>query len=166
MKRPTRRGMSFQLRVFLAAAGLAAAGLAAAGSAEGNYLDQSGQPQELTGPGYTVVDFAAAWCEPCYKALPRLQDLASEHPSVRFLVVSVDEEKEGRDQLIRDLEIQLPVIWDEKHTLVEQFHPKGFPATYVLDSAGQVVYEHIGYNPKKWQKLVDFLQQIQTPSGL
>lgn len=136
--------------------------LAVAGPVGARFLDQDGQPQELAGAGYTVIDFAAAWCEPCYKALPQLQELAGEHPSLRFLVVSVDDEESGRDQLIRDLDLRLPVIWDDDHTLVQRFHPKGFPATYVLDSAGQVIYEHTGYNRKKWRELVDFLQRIET----
>ncbi len=126
-------------------------------------VDQSGNRHELAGSGYTVLDFAAAWCEPCYQALPRLEALARKHPRIRFLVVSVDEEVEGRDRLVEDLGLRLPVIWDDGHALVERFRPRGFPATYVLDSQGEIVYQHVGYSKKKWRELEGFLSRLGGP---
>ncbi len=128
--------------------------------AHGEAVDQLGNRHELTGPGHTVVDFAASWCKPCYQALPRLETLAGEHPGIRFLVVSVDEEVTGRDRLVEDLGLRLPVLWDEGHVLVERFRPRGFPATYVLDSRGEVVYRHTGYSKRKWRELADFVSRL------
>ena len=136
--------------------------LVAAWPAHSQSTDQFGRGHELIGSGYTVVDFAASWCDPCYKALPRLQQLAGEHPGVRFLVVSVDEEPAGRDRLVEDLGLGLPVIWDENHRLVEMFHPIGFPATYLLNPSGEVVYEHTGYTKKKWRSFVEALTRLDN----
>ncbi len=123
--------------------------------------DQFGQRHDLVaGETCTVVDFAASWCEPCYQALPELQALAASTPHVRFLVVSVDDQASGRDRLVEDLELRLPVIWDEGQDLIERFHPSGFPATYVLAPGGEVVHQHVGYSKKKWRALVDVLKQL------
>ncbi len=123
--------------------------------------DQFGRRHDLAaGDVYTVVDFAASWCEPCYRALPELEALAAATPGVRFLVVSVDDEVAGRDHLVEDLDLRLPVIWDQGHALVERFRPRGFPATYVLAPGGEVVHQHVGYSKKKWRALVDFLKQL------
>ncbi len=126
--------------------------------------DQFGRRHDLAaGSAYTVVDFAASWCEPCYRALPRLQALAASTPHVRFLVVSVDDDVAGRDRLVEDLELRLPVIWDHGHALIERFRPPGFPATYVLAPGGEVVHQHVGYSKKKWRRLVDFLERLGRP---
>lgn len=132
------------------------------GVLHGESTDQFGRGHALDGSGYTVVDFAASWCEPCYDALPRLSALAGEHPEVRFLVVSVDDDVEGRDRLVEDLDLGLPVIWDENHGMIERFRPKGFPATYVLNAAGEVVYHHVGYNKKKWRAFVDVVTRLES----
>jgi len=139
----------------------------ASGSSSGEeLLDQFGQSHELNqSDSYTVVDFAAAWCRPCYQALPELEALAEAHPRIRFLVVSVDDSEVGRDRLVEALGLRLPVIWDRAHSLVEGFDPKGFPATYVLDGSGQVIYHHFGYSGRKWRALVDFVDDLAA-SGL
>ncbi len=128
---------------------------------EAESSDQFGRRHDLgSGDTYTVVDFAASWCEPCYRALPELQALAGSHPQLRFLVISVDDDAAGRDRLVEDLELRLPVIWDQGHDLIERFDPKGFPATYVLAPGGEVVHQHVGYSKKKWRALVGFLKQL------
>ena len=135
--------------------------LPASGQISGGGVDQSGKQQSLTMAGaHTVIDFAAAWCEPCYQALPELQKLADQYPHIRFLIISVDDEKAGRDQLIDDVKLRLPVIWDADHVLIEQFHPKSFPATYVLDANGTIVQHHVGFNQKKLRQLSGVLDQL------
>ena len=141
--------------------GLGTFGLWAAGTCLAETTDQHGVEHELSKAGtYTVVDFAAAWCQPCYKALPRLEDLAAEYPEIRFLVVSVDDEIDGRNQIVEDLELTLPVIWDEDHHLIQRFSPRSFPATYVLDPSGKPIYQHTGFDREKWQALVSYLRAL------
>jgi thiol-disulfide isomerase/thioredoxin len=122
--------------------------------------DQKGTVHAWTGPssGYTVVDFAASWCRPCWAVLPRLQTFASEHPDIRVLVVDVDDTVKGRDALVEKMKLTLPVLWDEKHRIAEHYRPEGMPATFVLDPEGHVVYKHVGSSKKEWDAMVAFLE--------
>ncbi len=140
------------------------AALLAAVPASGAALDQHGRPHDVRGPSgsHTVVELAAAWCKPCYKALPRLEALAKDHPGIRFLVVSVDEKIAGRDKLVEELKLTLPVLWDEGHAIVEGFQPEEFPATYVLDRTGKVVHQHFGFSEEKLGALAAFLATVET----
>jgi thiol-disulfide isomerase/thioredoxin len=121
--------------------------------------DQAGRAHEWKGasPGYTVVDFAASWCTPCWAVLPRLEKYASEHPEVRVLAVSVDDEVSGRDLLVSKLKLTIPVLWDANHRIAEHYRPKGMPFTVVLDPSGKVAYEHVGSAAKEWDAMVGFL---------
>jgi thiol-disulfide isomerase/thioredoxin len=121
--------------------------------------DQAGKAHEWKGasPGYTVVDFAASWCTPCWAVLPRLEKYASDHPEIRVLAVSVDDKVSGRDLLVSKLKLTIPVLWDGKHRIAEHYHPEGMPCTVVLDPSGKVVYRHVGSAMKEWDAMVSFL---------
>lgn len=137
---------------------LASAAVASSGPA----LDQHGVGHALESPAgqYTVVDFAASWCQPCRRSLPLLEELAREHSELRFLVVDVDDEVAGRDDLVRSLGLTLPVLWDEGYALAERLEPGGMPATFVLSPRGEVLYRHVGFNRRAWGDLVAFLEQL------
>ena len=126
--------------------------------------DQNGKrydPVEL-GPGYTVLDFAASWCKPCWQALPHVEALNAEFPSVRVMVISVDTKQAGRDQLVRKLNLTVPVIWDRDHRWAEKFQPAGMPTTMIVDATGRVIYRHVGFSEKSWRRLRAELAGLAT----
>lgn len=143
---------------------LALPSLSAAAATPAAETDQTGKAHEWRGasPGYTVVDFAASWCVPCWSVLPRLEKYAAEHPEIRVLAVSVDDKVAGRDLLVSKLKLTIPVLWDGKHRIAEHYRPEGMPFTVVLDPSGKVVYRHVGSATKEWDAMVSFLAKATT----
>lgn len=127
-------------------------------------LDQHGEPQAWRGEAghVTVVDFAASWCVPCWEALPRLQALAAEHPEVRVIVVSVDLDRDGRDQLVRQLDLTMPVLWDEDHAIAEHYQPKAMPSTYLVGPDGTVFDSLVGSAEEQWPA---FVAQVEVATA-
>lgn len=125
--------------------------------------DQAGvaHPWKGASKAYTVIDFAASWCRPCWDVLPKLQSFASTHTEIRVLVVSVDDKVAGRDALVTKLSLTIPVLWDEKKQIAGHYRPEGMPATFVLDPSGTVVYRHVGSGKKQWDEMVAFLEKVQ-----
>jgi len=124
-------------------------------------VDQYGKTHavaELQGQ-VTVIDFAASWCKPCWKALPHVEALAKEFPDLKVLVISEDDQRAGRDKLVKKLNLSVPVIWDDGHVWAETFQPKGMPTTLILDKDGSVLYRHEGYSEAKWQEFRAHLKQ-------
>ena len=113
--------------------------------------------------GYTVIDFAASWCQPCWKALPHLERLHKELPDLRILVISEDKEVAGRDKLVKRLGLTMPVIWDQGHVWARRYEPKGMPTTMILDPSGTVVYSHTGYSAKDWKTFLTKLNSLPNP---
>ena len=144
------------MKLFAVLAALAVAAPLPAVAAD-DALDLLAAPSDT----YTVLDFAASWCTPCYRALPRLQALARELPDLRVVVVSVDETERGRDRLVRELDLELEVVWDGDHALISKLAPEAFPATYVLDPSGEVVYSHLGYDPLVFDEFAEVVRGLQ-----
>lgn len=146
-------------RAALVAAAFLLSGLTVFGAEK----DQNGVEHAWTGPSerYTIIDFAAAWCRPCWTVLPKLEAYATANPDVRVLVISVDDEVTGRDALVDKLKLTIPVLWDEKHRIAEHYQPPGMPATYVLDRDGKIVYRHAGSAKKEWDAMLAFLEKAR-----
>ena len=130
----------------------------------GPAVDQFGNKHELINTsGYTVLDFAASWCKPCWKALPHLQEFANANPNIKVVVVSVDDTENGRDMLVKKLKLTMPVVWDEGHKIAETYNPPGMPTTMILDKDGKIVYSHVGFSTGKWAKFRETLKNLTSP---
>ncbi len=136
--------------------------LASSTFAHAEPLDQNGQAQPWRGSddAYTVLDFAASWCAPCWKSLPRLAAFATEHPELQVIVVSVDDEESGRAELVEGLGLVMPVLWDGAYEIVETYAPEALPATVVLAPGGEEVFRQVGSDRAGWKRLEGFLEGL------
>lgn len=125
-------------------------------------LDQSGKVQPWKGDSdrFSVIDFAAEWCVPCWKTLPEFQKLADRFPQLRFLVVSVDEKERGRDRLVEELGLTVPVLWDEEYLVAEHYGPEAMPATYIVSPDGEIVHHHTGSSNSDWGKFIALVEDL------
>ena len=58
-------------------------------------LVTSEQLKEIkTNNGAVLVDYFANWCGPCKALMPRLENLESQYPNVKFVKLNVDENME------------------------------------------------------------------------
>lgn len=119
-------------------------------------LDQHGHSHAWKGPSgqLTLLDFAASWCAPCAKTLPRLEAFAREHPDLRVLTVSVDERRKGRDDLVASLHLGLPMLWDEGHRIAGHYQPQAMPAAFLIAPSGEVLHTAVGSGDEEWDGLV------------
>jgi thiol-disulfide isomerase/thioredoxin len=119
-------------------------------------FDQHGRSHAWQGSTgqLTLLEFAASWCAPCRTTLPRLEAFARQHPDLRVLAVSVDERREGRDELVTALELGLPMLWDEDHRIAEHYEPQAMPAAFLISPAGKVLHTALGSRIDDWEELV------------
>ena len=124
--------------------------------------DQYGEEHVWRGElgSYTVIDFAASWCAPCFKTLPKLVELGARYPELRILVVSVDDRVAGRDELVERLGLEVPVLWDEDYAIAEHYKPPAMPTTYLLSPDGEIVHSHVGSGDVDWERFVTKVEDL------
>jgi hypothetical protein len=81
---------------------------------------------------------------------PESKALAPRLPDPRVLVVSVDDEKAGRDRLVSGLGLELPVLRDGEYAIAETYRPASMSATVLLDANSEEIYRHSGSDEKDW----------------
>jgi thiol-disulfide isomerase/thioredoxin len=92
----------------------------------------------------TVVNFFAAWCEPCKRELPALRDAATAHPEVGFLGVDHQDSREDAIEMLDRLGVTYPAAYDPRGDVAASFFVRGLPATAFIDRDGRIVDFHQG----------------------
>ena len=92
----------------------------------------------------TVVNFFAAWCEPCKQELPALRDAAAAHPEVSFLGVDHQDSREDAIELLDEFGVTYPAGYDPRGDVAAKYFVRGLPATVFIGSDGRVVDFHQG----------------------
>ena len=91
-----------------------------------------------------VVSFGATWCTPCTWELVAIEELKEEYAGqpVKFLWVSIEDEKQTSDNLLRHYAKQrrltIPVLRDPKATAFSQFSSSTrIPVVVFFDQEGR-----------------------------
>ncbi|MGN6740247.1 thioredoxin family protein [Dyella sp.] len=98
-----------------------------------------------------LVDFWTFECINCLHALPQVKALDAKYRDQGLVVVGVhtpelDAERDTGNLLaaVKRLGITFPVAQDNDHATWNAWHNQYWPAQYVIDRQGRVVYTHIG----------------------
>jgi thiol-disulfide isomerase/thioredoxin len=100
--------------------------------------------------GKTVVlSFWASWCTPCRQELPALSLLQKERDDVVIFAVNVDRQRPPAEKFLRQVQFDLPVVWDNESRAMGQYNVLSMPTMFVVDKAGTIKFRKTGYSRDK-----------------
>ena len=118
--------------------------------------DLQGKPvniQEFAAGGkITVLSFWATWCAPCKRELDAITELyptwVSEY-NTQLVAITIDNARALTQvkPLIQEKGWEFPVLVDSKQELQQALNFQAIPQTFVVDTQGNIVYQHEGYTP-------------------
>lgn len=90
-----------------------------------------------------VLNFWATWCHYCKVEMPDFALAHEKYPDVQFLMVNVTDGKQETmataKAFIEEEGYTFPVFFDTKLEAVGTYGVSGFPTTFFIDAAGQLV---------------------------
>ena len=120
-------------------------------------------PQLAEYRGHVVwLDFWASWCGPCRQSFPWMQRVQGRFADRGLLVVAVnlDHERKDADRFLAAFPHDFSIRFDSAGTWPTSMQVKAMPTSFLLDSEGDVVYTHAGFNPADEAKYESEIEQL------
>lgn len=109
-----------------------------------------------------MINFWATWCGPCRQEMPLLDELYARYERVGFslLGVNIDDDSRRAMQMIEDLGISFPVLFDARKEVSKLYEVEAMPVTVLVDREGYIRYVHHGYKPGYEDKYLDQIRSL------
>ena len=96
-----------------------------------------------------LIQFWASWCHSCGTILWDFDQLLSQHSTVEYIAVSIDEEATDALDYIKSHALyekyQSHFYHDSKLLLKQHFEVETIPTILILDQSGSVAFRHRGH---------------------
>ncbi|MBT8082985.1 MAG: TlpA family protein disulfide reductase [Gammaproteobacteria bacterium] len=147
-----------------AASSLASSGLE--GQAAPDFALRSSTGENLRLSEYrgdvVMINFWATWCGPCRQEMPLLDELYNRYQRVGFnlLGVNIDDDSRRAMQMVEELGVGFPVLFDAGKDVSELYNVEAMPVTVIVDRRGTVRYVHHGYKPGYEDMYLDQIRSL------
>ncbi|PSR15254.1 MAG: TlpA family protein disulfide reductase [Bacteroidetes bacterium] len=114
---------------------------------------------------FTIISFWATWCKPCQAELDAVADLYpdwQENLNVQMVAITIDTQRQLSKVpgLLSTKGWEYTVLSDANNILKNQLGFQAIPQTYVVDRAGNVLYNHSGYTAGDEYVLEEKLKEL------
>lgn len=109
-----------------------------------------------------LIDFWATWCIPCIQSMPKLDSLWRKYADKGLRVVGVSaQEQQGADPVsfARKMGAGYDILL-QGDSLVKAFNITGFPALFLINREGEVVFAKQGLNKEMYRTLEGLIQGL------
>jgi peroxiredoxin len=99
-----------------------------------------------------ILDFWATWCGPCRVEIPGFIELQKQYAKQGLAVigVSVDEASPTEvKKFAQQLGVNYPVVLADANTTRAFGGIEAIPTTFVIDRAGRIIKQHLGFTEKE-----------------
>lgn len=123
-----------------------------------------------------LVDFWTYTCINCIRTLPYLRAWHKKYAGDGLVIIGVhtpefefEKNPENVQKAVDDFQLEYPVMQDNDYATWRAYHNRYWPAKYLIDKAGRIVYTHFGEGAydeteAQIQKLLSVTASIDNPT--
>ncbi len=93
-----------------------------------------------------ILHFWASWCAPCRKELPELAVWRTQHPSVPFAAISLDQNLADARNYLNQQHLPFPPLVGNMNEAM-QLGVRGLPTTIIIGEDGKIRQRLLGAQP-------------------
>jgi thiol-disulfide isomerase/thioredoxin len=116
-------------------------------------------PNVTWGKQPTLVQFWATWCPVCRAEQSSIETLASDYPNT-ITVAMQSGNAAAVSKFMREQSLSFPVINDADGLISQAWGVHAVPASFIVDSKGQIRFVEIGYTTGLGLRLRMWLAQF------
>jgi thiol-disulfide isomerase/thioredoxin len=116
---------------------------------------------------YVILNFWATWCGYCVIEMPDLQKLQAAHKDdLLILAVNVGESKEVVQNFIKENNLELTVVLDEKMNVANTYGIRSYPTTISVNKKGEAIRGYVGMlTYEQMEQLYSFFEEEDIKKG-
>ncbi len=115
---------------------------------------------------WVIVNYWATWCPPCQEEIPDLVDFHDRHKDRDAVVIGINFEDIGAEQLASFVEsflITYPILRSEPLLVTPLGEIPGLPTTFIIAPDGSPVARQVG--PVTGKQLDDYIARKKKEAG-
>jgi len=112
--------------------------------------------------GPILLDFWSTSCQPCLKALPKIDEITQQFPNLSVIVVSTDPPriKDKAQRYLKGQKFGFIQGYDGNKDLQKMFNVSAIPRTLIIDTNGEIVYDHASYSPGDEEEYISQINKL------
>jgi peroxiredoxin len=112
-----------------------------------------------------VISFWATWCKPCIQELANVHEVYEDwqkQTGVKMIAVSIDDSRNSKKvaPFVKGRDWKFDVLIDENSDFKRAMNVNNPPHTFLINSEGEIVYQHNGYAPGDEKKLYEEIKKL------
>lgn len=112
-----------------------------------------------------VINFWATWCKPCIKELNNINEVYQDwvdETGVKIIAVSIDDSRNSKRvaPFVAGRGWEYEVYLDENSELRRAMNVTNPPHTFLVNSKGEIVWQHNGYAPGQEDELYEKILEL------
>lgn len=113
-----------------------------------------------------LICFWATWCGPCKKELNTYAELYEDwkaETGVKIYAITIDDQRtvNGVQPYINSVSWDYEILLDVNKTFSQAMGVNSPPHTFLLDGAGNIVWQHVGYSAGDEEEVLEQLKKYK-----